>query len=155
MSSSSCASNEYSDGSCHLCSSKIAYCSACTYSKTTQFEVVCTGCQAGYSLKSVQGYNVCKPSNCTVVDPNNGYCISCSSGKPNIQTGLCESPCPSDMLDSGTQCVCNSTSYFNSLFHQCKACSSIHVNCTACSFDSTNNEGDCNTCSYGVPSTDK
>jgi len=63
--------------------------------------------------------------------------------------------CPGTMIDSGTQCTCNTTSYFHPEFHSCVACTDVHVNCTSCSYDATNIEGDCNACSFGTPSTDK
>ena len=62
--------------------------------------------------------------------------------------------CPGHLVDSGTQCTCNSTSYFDSTFYLCRDCTDIDASCTACSYDGVNFEGDCTACSSGSPSGD-
>ena len=98
---------------------------------------------------------MCLESDCSTYDATSGFCTACSTLKINQDTGLCVSTCPGTMVDTGTQCTCNSTAYYNTELRDCFACTTIHASCTACSFDAVNHEGDCTACSSGSPSTDK
>lgn len=67
----------------------------------------------------------------------------------NTQTRTCGASCPADMVNDGTSCVCNSTSYFDSFQNICWPCSTIDVNCLLCTFDQSNYQGNCTSCALG------
>ena len=99
---------------------------------------------------------ICRESDCSLFSTITGFCNSCSTKKLNIETWLCVSTCPAHLVTSGSQCICNTTSYFDSSFNLCRPCSDVDTQCTACTYDSTNKEGDCNTCNPPfAPTTDK
>lgn len=45
---SACAANQYSDGACKDCTSRILNCQTCSWSESAHFQVICSLCDTGY-----------------------------------------------------------------------------------------------------------
>eukprot|EP00701_Giardia_intestinalis_P003909 XP_001707733.1 VSP [Giardia lamblia ATCC 50803] len=92
----------------------------------------CSTCQDGYFLSD----KLCKPCN--------QNCATCTgAGATN-----CETCKPGTYLKSDNSCsnTCENNQYADELTMTCKACSEIHADCTACSFDKTTGKPKCTNC---------
>ena len=115
-------------------------------------QIICSACDSTFQVQKLTTSNatICIDVNCATWDQNLGTCLSCNSGFIyNSQTATCGTGCPSDMVNDGTNCVCNSTSYFDTFQHICWACTTIDKNCEACIFDPANYQGNCTQCANG------
>jgi len=78
-----------------MCSDRVANCDQCTFSESTNLQVVCSACATGYHLATLNfGGKICLQDECLSFDVFSGRCTSCSAGfYVDVQTGTCEAVC--------------------------------------------------------------
>ena len=149
-----CTGSQYlREGNCYDCSIK-RHVTSCYIDASGDLYVESCSSGAPYNNWS---YHLCLAFGCQYISPSS--CTGCFSPKLyDAISDTCVSPgsCPSPRVDDigAGKCVCPAGQYLNSLFLECRACSTIHASCTTCTFDEPNNEGECTACSSGTPSAD-
>ncbi|EFO61119.1 VSP [Giardia lamblia P15] len=107
-------------------------CTACTKADKTEGKAECSACQDGHFLSD----KLCKPctSPCATCEAAATTCGSCIAGQ----------------YLNGNTCVaegsCGGSKYADELTMTCKACTTIHEQCTACSFDKARGKPKCTNC---------